>query len=97
MPRKLRVEYEGALYHVMSRGDRREGIFLGDVDRQAFLKTLAACLDECACESQVSNMKQNELCYGLTPFTECGGPPPLSNAWTHLNHLLYWHRRTQIR
>ncbi len=44
MPRKLRVEYEGALYHVMSRGDRREDIFLGDVDRQDFLKTLAeAC------------------------------------------------------
>ena len=44
MPRKLRVEYEGALYHVMSRGDRREDIFLDDVDRHDFLKTLAeAC------------------------------------------------------
>jgi hypothetical protein len=27
MARKLRVEYEGAIYHVMSRGDRREPIF----------------------------------------------------------------------
>jgi len=44
MPRKLRVQYPGALYHVMSRGDRREDIFLDDVDRQDFLKTLAeAC------------------------------------------------------
>jgi putative transposase len=44
MPRKLRVEYPGALYHVMSRGDRREDIFLDDVDRQDFIKTLAeAC------------------------------------------------------
>src|SRR4051812_7473163 len=44
MPRKLRVEYAGALYHVMSRGDRREDIFLDDVDRQDFIKTLAeAC------------------------------------------------------
>ena len=41
MPRKLRVEYAGAMYHVMSRGDRREDIFLDDVDRQDFLKTLA--------------------------------------------------------
>jgi REP-associated tyrosine transposase len=32
------------MYHVMSRGDRREDIFLNDVDRQDFLKTLAeAC------------------------------------------------------
>ena len=44
MPRQLRIEYPGAIYHVMSRGDRREDIFLGDVDRQDFLKTLAeAC------------------------------------------------------
>jgi REP element-mobilizing transposase RayT len=41
MPRKLRVEYPGAIYHVMSRGDRREDIFLDDVDRQDFLRTLA--------------------------------------------------------
>jgi putative transposase len=32
------------MYHVMSRGDRREDIFLDNVDRQDFLKTLAeAC------------------------------------------------------
>jgi REP element-mobilizing transposase RayT len=40
----MRVEYSGAIYHVLSRGDRREDIFLDDVDRQDFLKTLAeAC------------------------------------------------------
>lgn len=45
MPRKRRVEYAGAIYHVMSRGDRREDIFLDDVDRHDFIKTLAeACL-----------------------------------------------------
>ena len=44
MPRQLRVEYSGAIYHVMSRGDRGEDIFHDDVDRQDFLKTLAeAC------------------------------------------------------
>jgi putative transposase len=41
MPRKIRVQYPGAIYHVMSRGDRREDIFLDDVDRQDFIKTLA--------------------------------------------------------
>jgi REP element-mobilizing transposase RayT len=44
MPRKLRVEFPGAIYHVMSRGDRREKIFQDDVDRQDFIRTLAeAC------------------------------------------------------
>ena len=40
----LRVEYPGAIYHLMSRGDRREDIFYDEVDRHDFLKTLAeAC------------------------------------------------------
>jgi REP element-mobilizing transposase RayT len=41
MPRQRRVEYPGALHHVMSRGDRREDIFIDDVDRHDFIKTLA--------------------------------------------------------
>jgi REP element-mobilizing transposase RayT len=45
MARKLRVEYPGAIYHVMNRGDRREPIFLDDQDRKEFLKTLGeACI-----------------------------------------------------
>jgi hypothetical protein len=36
MPRPLRIEYPGARYHVMSRGDRREAIFLEDADRDGF-------------------------------------------------------------
>src|SRR5262245_3799097 len=44
MARKLRVEYPGAIYHVMNRGDRRDTIFQDDTDRQRFLETLGqAC------------------------------------------------------
>ncbi len=44
MARPLRIQYPGALYHVMSRGDRREDIFLDDYDRESFLATLGqAC------------------------------------------------------
>jgi len=39
--RKLRVEYPGAIYHVMNRGDRREPIFKDDEDREKFLTILA--------------------------------------------------------
>ena len=42
MARQLHVEYEGAIYHVMSRGDRREEIFRDDVDQKRFLPILAA-------------------------------------------------------
>ncbi len=40
MARQLRVEYEGAIYHVMNRGDRREAIFRDDGDREIFLRAL---------------------------------------------------------
>lgn len=41
MSRPLRIEFSGALYHVTSRGDGREAIFLDDLDRKAFLAVLA--------------------------------------------------------
>jgi len=45
MPRPLRIQYSGARYHVMSRGDGREAIFYDDADRVEFLRTLGqACL-----------------------------------------------------
>lgn len=40
MPRQLRIEYPGAIYHVMNRGDRREPIFHDDFDRKRFVTTL---------------------------------------------------------
>jgi putative transposase len=44
MGRKLRVEYPGAIYHTMNRGDRRELIFEDDQDRGMFVETLGeAC------------------------------------------------------
>ncbi len=41
MARPLRLEFSGALYHVTSRGDRREDIYLDDEDRLDWLEVLA--------------------------------------------------------
>ena len=44
MPRQLRIQYEGAIYHLMNRGDRRAEIFRDDDDRDNFLQALdVAC------------------------------------------------------
>jgi len=45
MARPLRIEFPGALYHVTSRGDRREAIFEDDEDRLLFLHTLAEVIE----------------------------------------------------
>ena len=40
----MRVQYFAAIYHVMSRGNRRERIFIEDQDRRKFLQMLGeAC------------------------------------------------------
>lgn len=41
MTRPIRIEYPGALYHVTSRGNRREIIFHDDIDRRVWLDLVA--------------------------------------------------------
>src|SRR5260221_5924091 len=41
MARKLRVQYPGAIYHAMNRGDHSEAVFRDAHDTELFLATLA--------------------------------------------------------
>ncbi len=41
MGRAWRIEYEGALYHLMSRGNDGQDIYLNDADRNLFLETIS--------------------------------------------------------
>src|SRR5205814_1295482 len=44
MARSVRIEFPGAFYHVMARGNRREAVFKDDLDRSRFVETLGeAC------------------------------------------------------
>jgi len=45
MARPLRIEFAGALYHITSRGDRREAIYEDDEDREMFLGVLAETVE----------------------------------------------------
>lgn len=44
MTRPVRIEFEGALYHVTSRGERREAIY-DDSDRIQFLEILGEVIE----------------------------------------------------
>src|SRR5215204_1088314 len=61
MARKLRVQYEGAIYHVMNRGDRREDIFHDDDDRRLFLKTLGETCDKTAWQIHAYCLMRNRF------------------------------------
>ena len=46
MARPLRIEYPGALYHITSRGNNKQDIFLDDSDRISFLEILSKVIEE---------------------------------------------------
>lgn len=46
MPRPKRIHYEGAVYHVTSRGNERRKIFMDDSDRWMFLRILGEMVEE---------------------------------------------------
>lgn len=58
MARPLRVEYAGALYHVMNRGNRRERVFRRQADYELFVERLGRF----AAEFEI-----DVLCYCLMP------------------------------
>lgn len=59
MARPLRIELAGGLYHVTSRGDRRENIYFTDADRHAWLDVLGQVCERfnwvCHAWCQMSN------------------------------------------
>ena len=73
MPRQLRIDYSGAIHHVMRRGDRRENIYQDDVDRQDFLKTLAEACQKTGWQVHAYCLIGNEHCDAgrIGEFQEC--------------------------
>src|ERR1700679_1453603 len=50
MPRRLRIEYEGAIYHVMARGNVRQKIVSDDADRGRLIEVLEQTVSRCDSE-----------------------------------------------
>jgi hypothetical protein len=70
MPRSMRVEYQGAIYHVMDRGDRREDISVDGVDRLDLLKTLAEARRLQAADEEVFKPLRRGWCLGREEFRQ---------------------------
>ncbi|MDI1352276.1 MAG: transposase, partial [bacterium] len=47
MARELRIEYFGALYHITSRGNKQENIYLSDADKILFLEIISEVCKRC--------------------------------------------------
>ncbi len=80
MARPLRIEFPGAIYHVTSRGDRREAIYQDDVDKQAQLDVIAQALDRFDAQLLAYCLMGNH--YHLVLHTRQGN---LSRLMRHVN------------
>ena len=79
MARPLRIEYEGALYHITSRGNDRERIFFTDADREAFLELLGDALN-----------RFSWVCHGyclMTNHYHCVVETPHANLSRGMRHI----------
>jgi REP element-mobilizing transposase RayT len=90
MTRPLRLEFEGALYHVTSRGDRREPIFEDNEDRREWLGVLAEALDRFHATAYAYCLMDNH--YHVVMQTQ---RPNLSRLMRHVNgvYTLRYNRR----
>ncbi|MBI4529706.1 MAG: transposase [Deltaproteobacteria bacterium] len=82
MARPLRIEYPGAFYHVMNRGQSRRSIFMEDKGRQSFLDLLADIGRLWKVEIYAYCLMDNH--YHLLLSTPTGG---LSRAMRHLDGI----------
>ncbi|HMR09785.1 MAG TPA: transposase, partial [Polyangiaceae bacterium] len=80
MSRPLRIEFPGAVYHVTSRGDRREAIYRDDDDRVRHLDVIAQGLDRFDARVLAYCLMGNH--YHLVLRT---GQPNLSALMRHIN------------
>jgi len=80
MARPLRLELENGLYHVTSRGDRREDIYVDDKDRIEWLKIFGASCQRYNWRCHAYCLMDNH-CHIVIETAE----PNLSRGMRHLN------------
>ena len=90
MVRPLRIEYPGAYYHVINRGQRQEAIFDDDRDRERFL----LCLDRMA---NLFGVRLHTYCLMTNHYHLILETPEanLSRAmqWFNVSYAVYYNRR----
>jgi REP element-mobilizing transposase RayT len=94
MARPLRIEYSGAFYHVMNRGNAGEKIFAGKRDREKFLEYVEKAVERFSLVVHSYCLMDNH--YHLLIETPESN---LSSAvqWLNVSYAVYFNRKWQRR
>ena len=90
MARPLRIEYPGAFYHVMHRGNAGADIFESDRDREKFLEYICKAVERYEIKFHTYCLMTNH--YHLLTETP---HPNLSQAikWINVSYAAYFNRK----
>ncbi len=90
MARPLRIEFPGALYHVIARGNERKAVFRDDADREFYLRRLAHYREKFGFRIWAYCLMDNHVHLGLEM-----GKVPLSRVMAGLqtSYTQYFNRR----
>jgi putative transposase len=94
MARPLRIEYPGAYYHVIHRGNAGEAIFRSKRDREKFLECVATAVERFGIKVHTYCLMTNHYHFLIeTP------QPNLSRAvqWINVSYAAYFNRRRDRR
>lgn len=91
MPRRERIDFDGAIHHVMNRGVDRQPVFFADADRVEFGYRLAAIHRDFGVETLAYCLMDNH--YHLLLHTPNGG---LSAAMQQLGGLFTQHTNDRV-
>ena len=70
MARPLRIEYEGAVYHVTSRSNARSDVFLSDDDGDVLLDVLDHVVDRFSWQCHAYCLMTNHFLISVEPQLE---------------------------
>jgi REP-associated tyrosine transposase len=90
MPRKPRIEYEGAFYHVITRGNQRQRIFRDTADFQKYLLLLTVYKNRTGCHMYAYVLMNNHVHLLIET-----GEIPLSKIMQGFNqtYTMYYNRK----
>ena len=76
MARPIRIEYDGAVYHVMARGNQGQAIYADDRDREVWLETLAEACEKTGWRIHAYVMMGKGMAEKRGWRSGCGSEPP---------------------